>query len=72
MIPLDQQQAAMRGNVIRDMAYFLLITVFIGLVILVVTTVFVLRPLGGMHAAFGELKQDAWARPSASASPRRK
>lgn len=25
--PLDQQQAAMRGNVIRDMAYFLLITV---------------------------------------------
>lgn len=47
---LDQQQAAMRGNVIRDMAYFL-ITVFIGLVILV-TTVFVLRP-GGMHAAFG-------------------
>ena len=47
----------MRGNVIRDMAYFLLITVFIGLVILVVTTVFVLRPLGGMHAAFGELKQ---------------
>lgn len=57
VIPLDQQQAAMRGNVIRDMAYFLLITVFIGLVILVVTTVFVLRPLGGMHAAFGELKQ---------------
>ena len=57
----------MRGNVIRDMAYFLLITVFIGLVILVVTTVFVLRPLGGMHAAFGELKQGAWARPSASA-----
>ena len=57
VIPLDQQQAAMRGNVIRDMAYFLLITVFIGLVILVVTTVFVLRPLGGMQAAFGELKQ---------------
>ena len=34
-----------------------MITVFIGLVIYVVTTVYVLRPLGGMHVAFGELKQ---------------
>lgn len=57
VIPLDQQQQAMRDNVIRDVAYFLMITVFIGGIIYVVTTVFVLRPLGGMHVAFGELKQ---------------
>lgn len=57
VIPVDRQQQAMRDNVVRDVAYFLLITVFIGLIIYVVTTVFVLRPLGGMHVAFGELKQ---------------
>ncbi|WP_270295099.1 c-type heme family protein [Eggerthella sinensis] len=57
VIPLDQQQAAMRDNVIRDVAYFLMITVFIGAIIYVVTTVFVLRPLGGMHRAFGELRE---------------
>ena len=57
VIPLDQQQAAMRDNVIRDVAYFLMITVFIGAIIYVVTTVFELRPLGGMHRAFGELRE---------------
>lgn len=57
VIPLDQQQAAMRDNVMRDVAYFLMITVFIGAIIYVVTTVFVLRPLGGMHRAFDELRE---------------
>ena len=57
VIPIDQQQRALRDNVIRDAAFFFGITVFIGLVIYVVTTVFVLRPLHGMQGAFGEMKQ---------------
>ena len=57
VIPIDQQQQALRDNVVRDVAFFLGLTVFIGLVIYVVTTGFVLRPLRGMHGAFGELKE---------------
>ncbi len=57
VIPVDQQQQALRDNVVRDAAFFLLITVFIGAVIYVVTTAFVLRPLDGLHAAFGELRR---------------
>lgn len=57
VIPVDQQQQALRDNVVRDVAFFLGITVFIGLVIYVVTTVFVLRPTAKLHAAFGQMRQ---------------
>lgn len=57
VIPIDQQQQVLRDNFIRDIAYFLLITVFIGAVIYFVTTAFVLSPLGGLHAAFGEMRR---------------
>lgn len=57
VIPIEQQQQALRDNVIRDAAFFLGITVFIGLVIYVVTTVFVLRPTAKLHAAFGQMRQ---------------
>ncbi|MBU5405379.1 DUF3365 domain-containing protein [Paraeggerthella hongkongensis] len=57
VIPIDQQQQTLRDNVIRDVVFFLGITVFIGAVIYVVTTFFVLRPIGGLHAAFGKLKR---------------
>lgn len=56
VIPIDQQQQALRDNVVRDVAFFLGITVFIGLVIYVVTTVFVLRPTAKLHAAFGRMR----------------
>lgn len=56
VIPVDQQRQAMRDNVVRDVAFFLVITVFIGAIIYAVTTLFVLRPLGGMHRAFGEMR----------------
>lgn len=57
VIPIDQQQQTLRDNVIRDVVFFLGITVFIGAVIYVVTTFFVLRPIGGLHAVFGKLKR---------------
>ena len=57
VIPIDQQQQTLRDNVIRDVVFFLGVTVFIGAVIYVVTTFFVLRPIGGLHAAFGKLKR---------------
>ena len=57
VIPIDQQQQTLRDNVIRDVVFFLGITVFIGVVIYVVTTFFVLRPIGGLQAAFGKMKR---------------
>lgn len=57
VIPVDQQQQALRDNVVRDVAFFLLITVFIGAVIYVVSTAFVLKPLGGLSAAFSEMRR---------------
>ncbi len=57
VIPIDQQQQALRDNVMRDVAFFLGITVFIGLVIYVVTTVFVLRPTAELYTAFGQMRQ---------------
>ena len=57
VIPVDQQQQALRDNVIRDVAFFFGISLFIGLVIYVVTTVFVLRPTAKLHAAFGQMRQ---------------
>ena len=57
VIPIDQQQQALRDNVMRDAAFFLGVTLFIGLVIYVVTTAFVLRPTAQLHAAFGQMRQ---------------
>ena len=44
VIPMDQQNQAMMGNVMRDVAFFLMLTVLIGAVIYLVTTFFVFRP----------------------------
>lgn len=57
VIPIDQQQAAMRDNVLRDIAFFLLLTVVIGSIVYLATTHFVLRPLRGLHGAFGEMRE---------------
>ncbi|MEG2477448.1 MAG: DUF3365 domain-containing protein [Raoultibacter sp.] len=55
VIPLDQQQQAVRDNVVRDVVYFLLITLLIGAVVYAVTTIFVFRPLNRMKLAFAEM-----------------
>ncbi len=55
VIPLDQQQQAARDNVLRDVAYFLFITLVIGAVVYAVTTFFVFRPLERMKLAFAEM-----------------
>lgn len=55
VIPLDQQQQAMRDNVVRDVAYFLFITLLIGAVVYAVTTFFVFRPLDRMKLAFADM-----------------
>ncbi|MEC4176727.1 DUF3365 domain-containing protein [Adlercreutzia sp. R7] len=55
VIPLEQQQQALRDNVIRDVAFFLLLATFIGVVVFALMTVFVLRPLEAMKRAFGEV-----------------
>ncbi|MDJ1651474.1 MULTISPECIES: c-type heme family protein [Gordonibacter] len=57
VIPLDQQQEAMRANVVRDVAYFLMITLLIGGVVYGVTTWFVFRPLERMKLAFAQMEQ---------------
>lgn len=56
VIPLDQQQEVMRNNVIRDIAYFLLLTTVIGAMVYAITMIFVTRPLNRMKAAFGEMQ----------------
>ncbi len=55
VIPLDQQQQAVRDNVVRDVVYFLFITLLIGAVVYAVTTFFVFRPLNRMKLAFTEM-----------------
>ena len=57
VIPLDQQQEIMRNNVIRDIAYFLLLTTVIGIMVYAITMLFVTRPLNRMKAAFGEMQE---------------
>ena len=56
VIPIDQHQQALRDNVVRDIAFFLLITVVIGSIVYVATAFFVLRPLRGLQGAFGEMR----------------
>ena len=53
VIPLEQQYQALRDNVIRDVAFFLLLATFIGIVVFGLMTAFVLRPLEAMKRAFG-------------------
>ncbi len=55
VIPLEQQYQALRENVVRDVGFFLLLATFIGLVVFGLMTVFVLRPLEAMKAAFEEV-----------------
>lgn len=55
VIPLEQQYQALRDDVIRDVAFFLLLATFIGIVVFGLMTVFVLRPLESMKRAFGEV-----------------
>ncbi|WP_160214435.1 c-type heme family protein [Adlercreutzia aquisgranensis] len=52
VIPVDQQKNAMTANVMRDAAFFLLLSLVIGLVVLLVTTVFVFGPMNRMKNAF--------------------
>ena len=61
VIPLDQQQEIMRSNVIRDIAYFLLLTTVIGIMVYAITMLFVTRPLNRMKAAFGEMQEGTLA-----------
>ena len=56
VIPLDQQQEIMRSNVIRDIAYFALLTTVIGIMVYAITMIFVTRPLNRMKSAFGEMQ----------------
>lgn len=56
VIPLEQQQQVMQGNVIRDVVYFLLLTTLIGIVVYAITMLFVTRPLNRMKSAFGEMQ----------------
>ncbi|WP_080801189.1 ATP-binding protein [Arabiibacter massiliensis] len=57
VIPVDQQRQAVFDNVVRDIAFFLMLTVIIGSIVYIATTVFVLRPLHGLHGAFGEMRE---------------
>lgn len=70
VIPVEQQTENLNANRTRDMIFFLGITTFIGLVIYVVTTLFVLKPLRKMHDAFdemgqGRLRASVWQRGAA-------
>lgn len=70
VIPVEQQTENLDANMLRDMVFFLGITTFIGLVIYVVTTIFVLKPLRKMHDAFdemgqGRLRASVWQRGAA-------
>ena len=56
VIPLDQQREIMRNNVLRDIAYFLLLTTVIGIMVCAITMLFVTRPLNRMKAAFEEMQ----------------
>lgn len=55
VIPLDQQSEAVRNNIVRDAVFFLVLTTLIGMVVYWVTRAFVLKPLGRMSTAFGEM-----------------
>ena len=61
VIPLDQQAAAIRDNLVRDAAYFLLLTLLIGLVVYLVTSRFVLNPLSRVRRAFDEMRSGTLA-----------
>lgn len=52
VIPIDQQRSALMDNVIRDAAFFVLLTLVIGAVVLLVTAVFVFGPMNRMKSAF--------------------
>lgn len=52
VIPVDQQRSALMDNVIRDAAFFVLLTLIIGAVVLLVTAVFVFGPMNRMKSAF--------------------
>ncbi len=55
VIPLDQQREAAMSNIMRDAGFFLALTLLIGAVVYWVTRSFVLKPLGRMNEAFGEM-----------------
>lgn len=56
VIPADQHEKAFADNVARDLLFFLLITLLIGAIVYGATMVFVLRPLKGLHGAFGQMR----------------
>lgn len=59
VIPIDQQYQEMRGNVVRDILYFILLMTIIGIVVYAITLAFVTRPLNRMKRAFGEMREGA-------------
>ena len=68
VIPMDQQNQAMMGNVMRDVAFFLMLTVLIGAVIYLVTTFFVFRPIDRMKGGVRRNGGRAVGRPSGRSS----
>lgn len=61
VIPLDQQQEVMQSNIVRDVAYFLLLMTVIGIAVYAITMFFVTRPLNRMKSAFGEMQEGTLA-----------
>lgn len=57
VIPDDQHERAFWENIMRDLLFFILITTLIGTIVYGATRVFVLRPLKGLHGAFGQMRQ---------------
>lgn len=55
VIPMDQQQRALRDNVMHDTLFFLLLMIVIGGVVYLATSKFVLRPLNRLSGAFEEM-----------------
>ena len=57
VVPVDQQMAAMRSNVIRDAVFFSLQGVVLGAVLYLLVHVFVFRPLDRVKEGFNEVRR---------------
>ena len=71
VIPLEQQYRAVQDNVVRDVAFFLLLTTVIGIAVFALMSHFVLRPLESMKAAFGEVSEGRLHQPMDNAATAR-
>ncbi len=55
VIPLEQQNTITQSNMVRNISFFLLLTLFIGGTIFIMSHFFVFRPLKRMQVAFGDM-----------------